>query len=210
MRLLSQPLAARANKEEDLQGRFWQGRYRAVRLCDEAAVLACAAYVDLNPIRAALAETLESSDFTSIQRRIESLVGQDVQPGEPAADRFLAPVEIDERQEPPGPAASASPYRASDKGFLPISASAYVRLLDWTARQVVPGKRGATPAEAPEVLERLGVNASQWTGLVRDFGRLFSLAAGLPPTLAVQRTQRSQRPFRTRRAFRELFGPKAA
>ncbi len=39
-------------------------------------MLACAAYVDLNPIRAALAETLETSDFTSIQRRIQALQGE--------------------------------------------------------------------------------------------------------------------------------------
>lgn len=210
MRLLSQPLAARANQEDDQQGRFWQGRFRAVRLCDEAAVLACAAYVDLNLIRAAIAETLEDSGFTSIKRRIESLAGHDMEPAGMDPDRFLAPVEIDERQDPVGAVLSGSPYRASDKGFLAMSALEYIRLLDWTARQVVPGKRGATPEDAPEVLDRLGVTASQWTGLVRDFGRLFSLVAGLPATLACQRTRRTQRPFRARRAFHELFASKAA
>ena len=38
-------------------------------MLDETAILACAAYVDLNPIRAALAETIEESDFTSAQKR---------------------------------------------------------------------------------------------------------------------------------------------
>jgi hypothetical protein len=210
MRLLCQPLAAMANKEEDQQGRFWQGRYRAVRLCDEAAVLACAAYVDLNPIRAALAETLETSDFTSVKRRIESLSGEGTQPAETASDRFLAPVEMDPRRDPTGPAVSASPYRASDKGFVSINTLEYIQLLDWTARQIVAGKRGTTPAEAPDVLERLGLNARQWTGLVRDFGRLFSLVAGLPETVAGQRTRRTQRPFHATRGFRGLFAPKAA
>ena len=65
MRLLCQRVAQRANKEDDQSGRFFQDRYRAVRLIDEASLLACAAYVDLNPIRAAMAETLETSDHTS-------------------------------------------------------------------------------------------------------------------------------------------------
>ena len=30
----------------------------------------------------------------------------------------------------------------------------YLELLDWTARQLVPGKRGATPSDAPPILER--------------------------------------------------------
>ena len=67
MRLLSQNIAQRANKEDDEVGKFWQARYRAVRLLDETAILACAAYVDLNPVRAAMAETIEGSDFTSAQ-----------------------------------------------------------------------------------------------------------------------------------------------
>ena len=50
-------------------GKFFQARYRAVRLLDETAILACAAYVDLNPIRAAIADTIEDSEFTSAQKR---------------------------------------------------------------------------------------------------------------------------------------------
>jgi hypothetical protein len=210
MRLLSQPLAALANKEENQQGRFWQGRFRAVRLCDEASLLACAAYVDLNLIRAALAETLEGSDFTSIQRRIESLLQEQRQPEEPTPDRFLAPVEIDERHDAIGAVPSATPYRASDKGFVSLSMAAYLQLLDWTARQLVPEKAGATPMEAPPVFERLGLGVPEWTGMVSDFGRLFYLAAGLPGTLAKERTRVTQRRFHARRSFRELFATQAA
>ena len=72
MRVLCQYIAVRANREDHELGKFWQSRFRAVRLLDEAALLACAAYVDLNPIRAAMAETLEQSDYTSVQRRIQS------------------------------------------------------------------------------------------------------------------------------------------
>ncbi len=73
MRLLSQNIAQRANREDQEVGKFWQARYRAVRLLDDAAILACAAYVDLNPIRAAMAQTLEDSDFTSVQKRIQAM-----------------------------------------------------------------------------------------------------------------------------------------
>ena len=73
MRILCQQIAMRANREDNEVGRFFQSRFRAVRLLDEQAILACAAYVDLNPIRAAVAETLESSDHTSVQRRIQAI-----------------------------------------------------------------------------------------------------------------------------------------
>jgi hypothetical protein len=209
MRLLCQPLAAMANREEKQLGRFWQGRFRATRIYDEASLLACAAYVDLNVIRAALAETLEASDHTSVQRRIQSLACETVST-ESAPDQFLAPLEIDEQRDAVGPVASQSGRRASDKGFLSMSVAEYIELLDWTARLVVPGKSGATPIELPGVLERLGLTVPQWTGLVRDFGRLFSLAAGLPGTLARERTRLTQRRCYVRRSFRELIHAQAA
>ena len=63
-------------KEWSDVGKFFQAPYRAVRLLDETAILACAAYVDLNPIRAALAGTIEGSDFTSARKRAEGLVAR--------------------------------------------------------------------------------------------------------------------------------------
>ena len=217
MRVLCQYIAVRANREDHELGKFWQSRFRAVRLLDEAALLACAAYVDLNPIRAAMAETLEQSDYTSVQRRIQSfsptnddstsatlatsqpkqectdnLVGavipaaigreaaaEGVSPiamqSRVTADRFLSPIALipaDGQQL--GPQASSNRFRCSDKGFLPLSEGDYLELLDWTARQVAPGKRGATPPLTPPLFQRLSgklPTATAWVEWVQDFGK---------------------------------------
>jgi hypothetical protein len=209
MRLLTQPFAAWANKCERETGRFFQGRFRAVRLCDEAAILACAVYVDLNPIRASLAQTLEESEHTSIQRRIQSLASNDkdsrsspeslqgrTHPTVLKPDRHLVPLSIDELRDSIGAVPSQMSYRASDKGFLPMIVTDYLRLLDWTARQIIPGKAGHSPEEAPPILERLGLEPDNWCLLVKDFGRLFFVVAGLPSTIANTLSRRSHRRFR--------------
>ena len=74
MRMTNQKIAQRANREDGCTGHFWEGRYRADLLLDEASILGCAMYVDLNPIRAAMAESLEDSDFTGAKARIDDLV----------------------------------------------------------------------------------------------------------------------------------------
>jgi len=73
MRRLNEPLAKRSNKEESCTGSFWEGRYSAQELLDEAAVFSCIAYVDLNPVRAKITEKLEESNNTSIKKRMDEI-----------------------------------------------------------------------------------------------------------------------------------------
>ena len=69
MRVVNVAIARQANAEDEVTGRFWEGRSKSQALLDEAALMACMAYVDLNPIRAAMARTPEGSDYTSIKQR---------------------------------------------------------------------------------------------------------------------------------------------
>ena len=70
MKLLNQDIAFRANGEDNCKGHFFESRFKSQALLDERALLTAMAYVDLNPIRAAIAKTPEESDYTSIQERI--------------------------------------------------------------------------------------------------------------------------------------------
>ena len=223
MRLLCQRIAQRANREDGAEGKFWESRFRGVRLIDEEAILAAAAYVDLNPIRAALAETLEDSDFTSVQRRIRSLVVEvDTATESPTSnssviavsasaesqsrpDSCLSPVSIDELLDALGPQPSASQHRCSDKGFASMTSADYLQLLDWTARQIVGGKRGSTPADAPPIFARLRIKPEVWCELVANFGILFSLVAGQPHRVDQFRSRRRRSRFHLRASTRELL-----
>jgi REP element-mobilizing transposase RayT len=79
MKALSEPIARFANKQEKCTGCFWEGRFKAQRLLDEAALLACCMYVDLNPVRAAMAESPETSTFTSAHDRIKAIQGKTIE-----------------------------------------------------------------------------------------------------------------------------------
>ena len=154
MRLLSQTVAQRANRDDKEVGKFWQARFKAVRLLDETAILACSAYVDLNPIRAAISDTLEGSDYTSVQRRALSLKSlkslksnagdamraKSAVSSKPASqtkcDAMLAPLTIDELHDAIGAVPSKTSARASDKGYLPMTLASYLDLLNFTASQV--------------------------------------------------------------------------
>jgi REP element-mobilizing transposase RayT len=131
MRCLNEPIARMANREDHCTGRFWEGRFKSQALLDARAVLACMAYVDLNPIRAAMAKTPEKSNYTSIQERI------------------LHPNDTNLR-----------PFAEQDDEGIPFNLKDYLELVDWGGREVKRHKRGYIPAHAPPILARLQMDAS--------------------------------------------------
>jgi len=78
MRALSEPIAGMANRQDECIGRFWEGRFKALRIMDETGLLACAMYVDLNPIRAAIAESPDKAVHTSAHDRIHAGRGKQI------------------------------------------------------------------------------------------------------------------------------------
>ncbi len=174
MRCLKENLAKRANAEDNCTGRFWEGRFKSIALLDQAAILTCAAYVDLNPIRAGLAETPETSDFTSAQDRIIARqarkTGKEKRPHLDSAvhQRCL------ERAEWLCPLRDGPDRR----GFLAVDLDDYLTLLDWTGRKVVEGKKGSIPGHLAPILERLEIDGDQWLYSAQHFGSMFYRVAG--------------------------------
>ena len=69
MKCLSEPIARRANVEDKVTGRFWEGRFKSQLLLSEKSILAAMTYVDLNPVRANIAKGVSTSDNTSVKMR---------------------------------------------------------------------------------------------------------------------------------------------
>ena len=203
MRCTAENIARRANREDDCTGRFWEGRYKLQLLLDEASLLACAAYVDLNPIRAAMAQTPETSEFTGAKDRIDDLAEREdrsrasTHSWERSRRRrrsgWMSPIEINEQDDPIGPCLDESGRRASVKGFLGVSMARYLELLDWTGRQLQRDKVGVIPDHLAPILSRIGLDAGGWCDVVARFGRVFKRAAGTPESLAQEAIRTGQR-----------------
>jgi hypothetical protein len=122
------------------------------------------AYVDLNPIRARMANTPEASDHTSIKHRIEqALTTQlsnriDQQPGTlmPFAGNLMKPM-------PKG-----LPFRLAD----------YIELVDWSGRIIREDKRGYIPEDTPEIMNRLNMDARNWLYLMQSIESPFKHLIG--------------------------------
>jgi hypothetical protein len=55
---------------------FFEERFKSVAILDEEALLAIGVYIDLNPVAAKISETPETSDYTSIKRRVDHVEAQ--------------------------------------------------------------------------------------------------------------------------------------
>ncbi len=154
MRLINEPIARAANTEDGCTGRFWEGRFTSQALLDEKALATCMAYVDLNPIRAKMAYTPESSQHTSVQRRI---LAKAIKPDVQSTDLM---------------AFVGNPREPMPEG-LPFKLDDYLELIDWTGRSLRDDKRGAIPANLPPILDRLEIEPKHFLYMSKHFESQF-------------------------------------
>ncbi len=177
MRSLNESIARRANEEGQCTGRFWEGRFKSQAILDEAGLLACCVYVDLNPVRAGVAATPEDADFTAIQQRLQEFA---VLRDSSASEHAISYANNTEQTKPTQCKAQqatsaqtnilvtpplhpfANHLNADPAKGLPFTLLDYVELVDWTARIVRPDKRGAMPMHTPPILARLGFAADDF------------------------------------------------
>ena len=164
MRRLNESIARKANEEDACTGHFWEGRFKSQALLDEKALAACMAYVDLNPIRAQMAKTPETSEFTSIQKRCAKAktAHNPNHPQQQAKD--LQPFAGYLRQD----MSAGIPFRLSD----------YLELVDWTGRQIRNNKKGSMAKNLPPILTRLGISPEKWLTMSQHFGEHFTGLVG--------------------------------
>ena len=94
MQHLKQRFSAWANHEERAKGCFFEKRFYSGALLTEEDLLACMAYVDLNPVEAGMARSLREAGDTSIYERLSS-VRFDVS----TLETYLAPLWSDAEAE---------------------------------------------------------------------------------------------------------------
>ena len=166
MKCLKEPLSRLANRQDKVRGTFFEGRFKSVAVLDEEALLAIGVYIDLNPVAAKIAETPETSDYTSIKRRVDHVEAQGktaeleaASGGSVAGSQAAAGLEeslwicpIEDRRE----------LDSSREGMIPgFSLGSYVKLVDYTGRLFREGKASIS-GELAEIFERLGRNAQSW------------------------------------------------
>lgn len=200
MRSLNEPLARQANAEDKCTGRFWEGRYKSQALLDEAALLTCMSYVDLNPVRAGVAATPEDSDFAAIQARIRAYAAEQAAAVDTLRD------ESSEHGASPVPllAFAGNEHRDAPDG-LPFCLMDYLELVDWSGRAVRDDKRGAIAGGVPPILQRLGIDENAWIKTLKRSDYPFQRLAGRVAALRKAAGQYGQRFFKGMSAANHLF-----
>ena len=250
-----------ADAEDQVTGRFWEGRFKSHALLDEAAVLTAMAYVDLNPIRARLATVPEDSAFTSIAERLKpvregddlstqsatdvpnddhSTIAADCHRNGPliqkpgaagspfpgSGDKAVAEAAAPSCQSPLEPLptqplepqlstllrAPLMPFDATGRmaAAIPFAFDDYLELVDTTGRVIREDKRGYSPGETPQILERLNIDPEQFIATTARMLQQFSTAIGTPEHLTAHCLTRNIAFLRGMSAARALFERRAA
>ena len=94
-------------------------------------------YVDLNPVRAGIADSLPNSDFTSIQERLRQFKAHQKANNKSKQNQDTSAPQQPTKLLPFGP--------TNDEQAIPFYLADYLELADWSGRAINPKKRGAIP-----------------------------------------------------------------
>ncbi len=179
---INEKVSRQANHEENCTGHFWEGRFKSQALLDEKALIACLAYVDLNPVRAKMAKTPEQSAHTSIKKRAEK-----------AKDTHLS---NHPNQQVKNLMPFAGNLRNDMSEGLPFRLTEYLELVELTGRVIRDDKRGHIEGNMPPILKRLGIEPESWIELTTKFEDNFKDLVGSPTILddAIALLNRKRRP----------------
>jgi hypothetical protein len=201
MKSLKEPLARMANAEDGVTGTFFEGRFKSPRVLDLVGLLTCMTYIDLNPLRAEMAEGIEDSLYTSVRLRHhalrrfvrckalrETLPEADIAElermlehaaAETAEETWMAPVGGD---------------GAGDREpLLGMEPEQYIAIVEAVGRQPEPGKKGSIAPGVRSVLEALRIDVERWLELVTGTRRIFGTAIGAAASLAAEAARRGMK-----------------
>lgn len=220
MRILNETVARQANAEDKVTGRFWEGRFKSQALLDEQAILTAMAYVDLNPIRAGMADTPEESDHTSVAERMAALkqvkkIRSTYKPATSASAPHGVTSILALRHEAHLAALPLQPLLSFDgtsrlRAAIPFAFDDYLELVETSGRCLHPNKRGLITERVPKLLLRLEIDPERFIDCATDMMKQFGSAVGAPAHLIELCSQRQIKYLRGIHAARGLFGQKAA
>ena len=113
-------------------------------------------YVDLNPVRADIAKGVSTSNNTSVKMRHDQ-----IRKNEAVASQALAPL-----------------AGVKSANVPPMTEAEYIDLVDFTGRELHPGKRGVIKADEPPALRKLGLDKNYWTMKVKGVGSSYWRVVG--------------------------------
>ena len=146
------------NNRHGRSGTLWEGRYRSTLIETERYLLACMVYIDLNPVRAGLAETAADYPWSSHRHNAGMSVDKLLTPhallwslgntpfAREAAYRELVRAGVAPSQQQALTSATLSGWALGSEAFKRS-------LQDNTLRRVAPGQRGRPPGPAASGLK---------------------------------------------------------
>jgi hypothetical protein len=171
MRSLKEPIARRANREDDCKGHFWEGRFHNQILLEPRSLVGAMVYTDLNPLRAGLTDSIASAPFTSGRQRYVATSRR--------------PAMLASALEPA--AGIASP------GYVALTEGEYLSLLEWSGRFARAGPSDTAARAISSLMSRLSCDTREWRDYAFGLQQRWSRAVGSRAALAALAARLGQR-----------------